>query len=58
MKINNIDELEEILKLVTEYQLDSLTVDNIIITKTKHNQLIDSVTIPLRTLEEDILNID
>ena len=36
MKINSLDELEQLIKLVQTYTLERLEVDGISITKTQH----------------------
>ena len=40
MKINDLKELEDLIQLVKQYKLDFIEVDNIKITKTRHEEII------------------
>ena len=40
MKINDLKELEDLIQLVKNYKLDFIEVDNIKITKSRHEEII------------------
>ncbi len=56
MKIETLQQLEEVIQLAMQHKLEILEIDNIKIVRTKHDYFQPLSNQPPRTLEDELFN--